>query len=151
VLANIWVIFLLGALLNDTINFRKHSESVIDEWRIVERQGSDTKRGNQRTRRETFLSATAPTTNAIRTSLKLKMGLGGEKLATNHSNRNASMTLLMTKKSALWSCDGLSLWQERVTGVSYGVRSRPVYRADNITSFILRLCRNSGNFNLLEN
>jgi hypothetical protein len=57
---------------------------------------------NQSTWRETFFSATAPTTNAIRTSLELKMGLRGERLVTNHSNRYAVIMLLMPKMAALW-------------------------------------------------
>lgn len=58
--------------------------------------------GNQRTWRETFFSATAPTTNAIRTSLKLKMGLRDDRLVTNHSDRYAAMMLLMPKMAVLW-------------------------------------------------
>jgi hypothetical protein len=58
--------------------------------------------GKQRTWRETFFSATVPTTNAIWASLKLKMGLHGERLVTNHSNLYAAMMILMPKMATLW-------------------------------------------------
>jgi len=51
---------------------------------------------------EPIFSATALTANAIRTSLKLKMGLRGERLVTNHLNRYAAMMFLMPKMAALW-------------------------------------------------
>jgi hypothetical protein len=57
---------------------------------------------NQRTWRGIFLDDTATPTNAIQTGLKLKMGLRGERVATNHSNCDADMMFLMQKMAALW-------------------------------------------------
>jgi hypothetical protein len=52
--------------------------------------------------------------------------------------------------AALWPCVQLSLSEKRVPRISPGKQRRSVRRADEIATFMCRLCRNSGSFNLLQ-